>query len=64
MRIKIFQDGADLSSKLPLLGKDLTQYSLETVKTFYEAAKASNIKIALSSASAQIGKPLAELSLS
>jgi transaldolase len=35
----------DIVSKLPLLGKDLRQYSLETVKAFYEDARASGFKI-------------------
>lgn len=35
----------DIVAKLPLLGKDLRQVSLETVKTFYEDARASGFKI-------------------
>ena len=35
----------DIIAKLPLRGKDLRQYSLETVKTFHEDARASGFKI-------------------
>ena len=35
----------DIVAKLSLLGKDLQQVSLETVKTFYEDARASGFKI-------------------
>jgi transaldolase len=35
----------DILSKIPLRGKDLRQYSLETVKAFYEDARASGFKI-------------------
>jgi transaldolase len=35
----------DIIAKLPLLGKDLTQYSLDTVKTFYEDARASGFNL-------------------
>ncbi len=35
----------DIVAKLSLLGKDLHQVSLETVKTFYEDARASGFKI-------------------
>jgi transaldolase len=35
----------DIISKVSLLGKDLTQYSLETVKMFYEDARAAGFKL-------------------
>ncbi|MBZ5609032.1 MAG: transaldolase [Acidobacteriia bacterium] len=35
----------DLLKKLPLLGKDLTQYSLETVKMFVEDARAAGFTL-------------------
>jgi len=35
----------DIIAKVPLLGKDLTQYSLETVKMFYEDARAAGFKL-------------------
>ena len=35
----------DLLKKLPLIGKDLNQYSLETVQMFYEDAKAAGYRI-------------------
>jgi transaldolase len=35
----------DLIAKVPLLGKDLHQYSLETVKMFYEDARAAGFKL-------------------
>lgn len=35
----------DILKKLPLVGKSLDQYSLETVKMFYEDAKAANFTI-------------------
>ena len=35
----------DLLAKLPLVGKDLTPYSLDTVKMFYEDAKHAGYKI-------------------
>lgn len=35
----------DILAKLKLLGKDLTQYSLETVKMFYEDARAAGYKL-------------------
>ncbi len=35
----------DILKKLPLLGKDLTEYSLETVKMFYNDAKTVGYKI-------------------
>lgn len=35
----------DMLKKLSLVGKDLNQYSLETVKMFYDDALASNFKI-------------------
>jgi transaldolase len=36
----------DILRKLPLIGKDLTEYSLDTVKMFYADAVASNFNIA------------------
>ena len=36
----------DLLKKLPLLGKDLTKYSLETVKMFVDEARAAGFKLA------------------
>jgi transaldolase len=35
----------DIISKVPLLGKDLRQYSLETVQMFYEDARAAGFKL-------------------
>ncbi len=35
----------DLIAKVPLLGKDLTEYSLETVKMFHEDARAAGYKL-------------------
>jgi transaldolase len=35
----------DIISKVPLLGKDLKQYSLETVKMFHEDARAAGFKL-------------------
>jgi transaldolase len=35
----------DLIAKLPMFGKDLRQYSLETVKMFYEDARAAGYKL-------------------
>lgn len=35
----------DLIAKVKLIGKDLTEYSLETVKMFYEDARAAGFKI-------------------
>ncbi len=35
----------DLIAKVPLFGKDLRQYSLETVKMFYEDARAAGFKL-------------------
>lgn len=35
----------DLLAKLPLIGKDLTQYSLETVRQFHDDAKASGFTL-------------------
>lgn len=35
----------DIIAKLPLLGKDLRQYSLETVKMFYDDARAAGFKL-------------------
>jgi len=35
----------DLLKKLPLLGKDLTEYSLDTVKMFFEDAHAANFTL-------------------
>lgn len=35
----------DLLKKLPLLGKDLQEYSLETVKMFYEDARAAGYRL-------------------
>jgi transaldolase len=35
----------DIIKKLPLVGKDLTGYSLETVKAFYEDGKAAGYKL-------------------
>ena len=35
----------DIIAKVPLLGKDLKQYSLETVKMFYEDASAAGFKL-------------------
>jgi transaldolase len=35
----------DLIAKLPLLGKDLSAYSLETVKMFYDDARAAGYKL-------------------
>ncbi|HEV2687175.1 MAG TPA: transaldolase family protein, partial [Bryobacteraceae bacterium] len=36
----------DLLKKLPLLGKDLREYSLDTVKMFYNDAQAASFKLA------------------
>jgi transaldolase len=35
----------DIIAKLPLFGKDLHQYSLETVKMFHDDARAAGFKI-------------------
>jgi transaldolase len=35
----------DLLKKLPLLGRDLTEYSLDTVKMFFEDARAANFSL-------------------
>jgi len=35
----------DIVSKMPLIGKSLNQYSLETVKMFYDDARAAGFKI-------------------
>jgi transaldolase len=35
----------DIIAKVPLFGKDLTQYSLETVKMFYDDARAAGFKL-------------------
>jgi transaldolase len=35
----------DIIAKIPLFGKDLRQYSLETVKMFYEDARAAGFKL-------------------
>jgi transaldolase len=35
----------DIIAKVPLFGKDLKQYSLETVKMFYEDARAAGFKL-------------------
>jgi transaldolase len=35
----------DILAKIPLLGKDLAQYSLETVKMFYDDARAAGFKL-------------------
>jgi len=40
----------DVLKKLPLIGKDLSEYSLETVKMFYDDAKAAGYDIVPSSA--------------
>ena len=37
----------DILKKLPLLGKDLTTFSVETVKMFYEDAKAAGYRIVI-----------------
>ncbi len=42
----------DLLKKLPLLGKDLTQYSLETVKMFVEDARAAGFQLETAAPSA------------
>jgi transaldolase len=39
--------GHDVLGKLSLIGKSLNDYSLETVKAFYEDAKASSFRIAV-----------------
>ena len=36
---------ADVLNKLPLLGKDLKEYSLETVRMFYDDAKAAGYRL-------------------
>ena len=35
----------DLLKKLPLLGRDLTEYSLDTVKMFFEDARAAGFTL-------------------
>ena len=35
----------DLIAKVPLFGKDLREYSLETVKMFYNDARAAGFKL-------------------
>jgi transaldolase len=40
----------DLLKKLPLIGKDLDEYSLETVKMFYEDARTSGLTIRIAEA--------------
>ena len=35
----------DLLKKLPLLGRDLTEYSLDTVKMFFEDARAAGLTL-------------------
>ena len=35
----------DIVAKLALFGKDLNQYSIDTVKTFYEDARAAGFKL-------------------
>ena len=35
----------DVLAKLPLIGKDLTDYSLETVKMFFEDARAAGYRL-------------------
>jgi transaldolase len=40
----------DLLKKVPLIGKDLDEYSLETVRMFYEDARASGLKIRIAEA--------------
>jgi transaldolase len=42
----IITASADILSKLPLLGKDLTEFSLETVKMFHRDATAAGYSIA------------------
>jgi transaldolase len=42
---KIITATRDILAKLPLLGKDLAEYSLDTVKMFYNDAKAAGFKI-------------------
>jgi transaldolase len=42
---KIITATRDVLAKLPLLGKDLVEYSLDTVKMFYNDAKAAGFKI-------------------
>jgi len=37
----------DLIAKVPLFGKALIQYSLETVKVFHEDARAAGFKLVL-----------------
>jgi transaldolase len=39
----------DILKKLPLLGKDLNSYSLETVKMFFKDATAAGFNIAVNS---------------
>src|SRR5439155_1339239 len=40
---------AEILAKLPLIGKDLTEYSLETVKMFYQDALAAGYQFRLKS---------------
>ncbi len=42
----------DLLKKLPLIGKHLTEYSLDTVKMFYDDAQAAGYSIATKSQAA------------
>jgi transaldolase len=35
----------DIIAKVPLLGKDLPQYSLETVRMFHDDARAAGFKL-------------------
>ncbi len=42
---KIITATKDILAKLPLLGRDLTEYSLDTVKMFYNDAAAAGYKI-------------------
>ena len=35
----------DILAKIPLLGKDLAQYSLETVRMFHDDARAAGFKL-------------------
>jgi transaldolase len=46
----------DILKKLPTIGKDLTEFSLETVKMFYNDAKSAGFNIPLAQASAAVAQ--------
>jgi transaldolase len=52
-KVQVITVANDLLRKLDIVGKDLTQYSLETVKMFYDDAKAAGYSVAATAAGAR-----------